>query len=320
MKELKKPIIVDDFLDIQSLKMIQKQISKTKKHALSGSVRSTYDYPVIHERQKKNKVGYLNEESNQLILLEIKNKILNSLKNQNILLPKEFLLGSPQISIYREGDYYAPHSDRTDLGITFLMFISERTFTGGHIRFHKKKQVETIRYKTNRAIIFGSKNIHEVSKVKGNGVRISLQFFLSMPNGFLSSKKIIVQKRQELAQVFFNLSQPEIDSPEDIYLWKKTIMNFKEVSFEGAYRYIYEKVFHKTPRNISSELRLLPHISLAVGSRNDLLMRVICKNKKIWTEVVFKEKTKRYHFDLIALDIAQDLEKNLSRMKLRKTR
>ena len=162
------PIVIDDFLSFESMTIIGECITVARKNVQPGYVRTDLDRPVLHLPRKKNKVHYIESEQISPVLVEIKKKIKATFKEHNLKLPSMFELGTPQLSFYAPGDYYAQHKDKTELGITFLLFPSKKTFSGGKIKFHECNGIST-NYKKNSELIItrhpagtrGCNNPHE---------------------------------------------------------------------------------------------------------------------------------------------------------------
>ena len=303
------PIVIDDFLSFESMTIIGECITVARKNVQPGYVRTDLDRPVLHLPRKKNKVHYIESEQISPVLVEIKKKIKATFKEHNLKLPSMFELGTPQLSFYAPGDYYAQHKDKTELGITFLLFPSKKTFSGGKIKFHECNGIST-NYKKNRAVIFSSETIHEVTKVTGKGTRVSLQFFLTSDKAQKRFHDEIVMNRKALKKNLVLFANRQDLDLEEVMNLKAEILQFKNGTLEGVYQYLYFACKNKLPSKVTSRIENKDGLSVIVSSKGDFELKVCVHKKRVWTEISIGEKNIKFDFLILAGTLAKEMKRS----------
>lgn len=300
------PIIIDNFFTSHDLKSFLDHSIMAERSALPGSMRSTYDNPIFEPAVKNNRVSVVSPHFMAKFSGMIKKKIDKKLKENLIILPHHYQLGFPQFSFYKDGSYYGSHTDRTEFGLTMIILLSEKKFDGGSLLIKSKKKI-SIPYKQNRAIIFPSACVHEVINVRGVGTRISLQFFFTSQNNVQESNKMITQNRKELAKNILKLDQKKEMELKQLVELKEQILDFKNKSFPGAYRYIYFSIFHKHPSQFKTNLIHSPHFEMK-ASNHKLMYRIFIENKKLICEIRFSGKYFYIPFHYLSSQLVKQLK------------
>jgi predicted 2-oxoglutarate/Fe(II)-dependent dioxygenase YbiX len=307
MAKLDAPIILDDFLSLSSLHQIEKLARQHKKAASFGVMKAPFDQPVIMPRVKSNRVYHLDPKIEGDWVEEIRQELRHVFRELGFMKDIAWELGVPQLSYYRDGDFYAPHRDSTEYGVTFVYLLGDRNFRGGGLRFKLEGKSKTVRFKPNRAIIFPSHLLHEVTEVKGNGVRISLQFFLTSFSGFQVLKNDLIQRRVDL-EPFFKILAGGNSAVEDIVIAKHAVMNFKVSTFEGSFRYIYYKLYDRLPDKLDFRFILQPEFSMMLWSGKKLKVEIkVMEGKVISVYTIGDRDAFVFPFSLTMWEITQEL-------------
>lgn len=320
MAKLEAPIILDNFLSSSSVRLIERVAREHKKMATFGVMKAPFDQPVIMPRMKSNRVYHLAPDIQGEWVDEIRQQIQQIFDEKALMQNVPWELGVPQLSYYREGDFYAPHRDSTEYGLTFVYLLGEKKFQGGALSFQLEGKKHTVRFKSNRAIIFPSHLLHEVTKVKGEGLRISLQFFLTSFAGFQVFKSELTERRIEI-EAYFKTLAGGATSIEDFVIAKKAVMNFKVSSFEGSFRFLYYKLFGSLPKNVEFGLSLQPDFSFFLNSGKKLKIEIKVVNEEVLSVYsIGKRDVLIFPFRLTMWEISQTILARYSSSKPPKTR
>lgn len=276
------------------------------KNIQPGLLRSDFDRPVLSQEKKKNKVQILNPEDIGPALFEIKKNLKEVFKQNKISVPRSFNLGDAQLSLYSNGDYYGIHRDKTELGITFILFIEKKNFTGGLLKLYDLKTTRAF-YKLNRAVLFSSSTAHEVSPISGNGERVSLQFFLTSKKSQIKFHNDIASNRKRLGKSIINFANNQNISLEEAMATKAKINDFKNHTLLGSYRYLYYSLFKKIPTKVISKVDLLSGFNIHVQNDNRLILVIRCSKDKIWTEIEYNKRLFVFDFHLLSSEILTKL-------------
>lgn len=193
-------VIVDDFFTPSALRTIFAEIASLDRHLARGLVRD-----VGHDGQS---VFFENERRrNQAVWLHDPSKILGLFREHlwsPTMIPwlegaREPLFQiiprcwSPnlQVSRYMTGDHYDFHEDEgAGVNLTAIVFLAARPekIRGGNLTLAYGGDATTIRFRHNRLVIFPSKTLHRVTRVRVDSsdprdARISLQSWLAYGEG-----------------------------------------------------------------------------------------------------------------------------------------
>jgi len=186
-------IIVDDFLDNETLKSIKLEISEIRDKTTQGDILVGNEKVIDTSKKKNNNIWldnlYSDDRNRSNILKYLPFNIWTNLK--------PFLMNSKSaifrvynktnqdntlLSIYKNNDFYGEHHDRSENNellflTTNLMLKMKGDFKGGEFVLQDK----TIPFKDNRLVIFESHRIHSVNKVitddNPDNWRYTLQYF-----------------------------------------------------------------------------------------------------------------------------------------------
>lgn len=186
-------IIVDDFLDNETLKSIKLEISEIRDKSTQGDLLVGSEKVVDTSKKKNNNIWlddlYSDDRIRSNILKQLPFNIWTNLK--------PFLMNSKSaifrvynktnqdntlLSIYKNNDFYGEHNDISENNellflTTNLMLKMKGDFKGGEFVLQDK----TIPFKDNRLLIFESHRVHSVNKVitddNPDNWRYTLQYF-----------------------------------------------------------------------------------------------------------------------------------------------
>lgn len=185
-------IIVDDFLDNETLNNIKLEISEIRDKTTQGYL-SVGDEKVIDNNKKKNDNLWLDDHfrnrDESTILKELhRNLWFNlgpSLLNSESGIFRVYHKTNTDntlLSIYKNNDFYGEHNDRGENNellflTTNLMLKMKGDFKGGEFVLQDK----VIPFKDNRLLIFESHRLHSVNKTitdnDPDNWRYTLQYF-----------------------------------------------------------------------------------------------------------------------------------------------
>jgi predicted 2-oxoglutarate/Fe(II)-dependent dioxygenase YbiX len=309
--KIDRPIVIDHFLTKESLQLLSQIFKAKQKLASPGVVGNKLDNSFLAMETKKNRVYLLQDELLKNISQEIKNRIFSILKEQGIPFPKNLSLSEPQLSYYREGDFYRPHTDVSPMGITLVIMPGKKDFEGGELQFHLKKKIK-IPYVTNRAVLFSSNTVHEVLKIKSEGLRISLQFFFRTKSAKSQNLKSMRENRKELEQDLITLASSEIEDPIAFMKAKSHVKSFVDKTLLGSYRFIHYSLTRKFDHETIIEYRWKPYLQIEITSKSNLQLSVCVKGKKVWTEVHYKKVKYRFPFRLFTWEMVKKMHARLN--------
>lgn len=306
---LKKPLIIDDFLSPSALLKIQQTAKKLRSKSRPGHVRTKYDSHILYTPTKKNKVATPENGLEPEVLSELLSKVLINLKLSSK--KQKLILGNPQFSYYGKNDYYEPHRDVTEMGVTILLFPFQKRFSGGELVFHLKKKTK-VDYRKNRVIIFPSHILHEVKPLKDGGKRISLQFFLQT-NSKLKRAHFhddIRRHRKELNEMIHRLQNNSDLNLDQVLSIRQEIMNFKQFTLEGSFRYLSQLLIGKQPRAIKTKIGIKPKFQLEMTST---MLKLCLRYEKagLSTVITYNQKEYVFPFELMTWEIAERLKTSL---------
>jgi hypothetical protein len=302
--QLNMPIIIDDFLNENQLKSLQDLASRMFKNKKIGTMRSIYDNPIIDQSYKHNQVLVPLESSLKQTTNTLKRQLISATKGK-VKLPVRFELGDPQISYYSKGEYYAPHKDRTEFGLTFLLFLGKKNFKGGDFGFSDLPSL-VIPFKENTAILFPSRLTHEVQKVQSRGCRITLQYFLTSNKNKKKSQMLIARERKKLAQDILALVKKNDLKVNDLLAIKARVQHYRITSFVGAYRYLYYSLYGKLPGRLKSSFKVHPELIFDLEA-SKLKMSIVVMRNKVWTKIIYKNRESIFPFHILIGDILKQL-------------
>jgi hypothetical protein len=189
-------LVVDDFFTPQALETIFREIVSLERHLKPGLVRD-----IGHDGQS---VFFENpRRRNQAVWIHEPSKILRLFREQlwspSMLAwfegAREPLFqiipqcSSPnlQVSRYMTGDHYDFHEDEgAGVNLTAIVFLAKRPekVRGGDLELAYGGELTKIRFRHNRLLVFPSKTLHRVTRVRVDGTdpndaRISLQSWLA---------------------------------------------------------------------------------------------------------------------------------------------
>lgn len=172
-------IIIDDFLDQDSLDKVKKEIIELTNKSQPGELINPDGSRTVNEEIKKNKIIWLDQYYEEKrdksdILKEVIGTIwstpvihfLNKTRSGIFRLYKLTNSDHTLFSIYKNNDFYKKHEDTStnnqSLFLTSVLMIKlNGDFKGGELVLGEKE----IEFKSNRLVIFESHRLHSVNKI-----------------------------------------------------------------------------------------------------------------------------------------------------------
>lgn len=283
------PIVVDNFLPDEGLDWLCKLASKKRSNSKFGTMRSTFDNPIIVPESKNNFVSNLSDKDLSKFTRKIRHQLTERGIEKVLSLSKNYQLGQPQLSYYEAGQFYSQHRDRSELGLTMILLVGEKDFKGGELVIYGKKK-RSIPFKQNRLIIFSSRDLHEVKKVKGNGTRISLQYFFNSQKSRRASIRDIVANRKNLQKDLVELLTNKKLELQQIIKHRNALKEFVDGTLLGSFRYVYFTLNKELPEDEKISIQFAPDFQVKIENKK-LCYTVLIEKKKLWLQIQYGKKS-----------------------------
>lgn len=238
-------LVVDDFFSPAALEEIFREVRSLEKRMKPGLVRDIgHDGQSVffENERRKNKAVWIHDPSKTLRRFReqfwsptMLDQYANAREPLFQIIPN---CRAPhlQVSAYMTGDHYDFHEDEgAGVNLTSIVFLAARPekVRGGDLVLSYGGEETTIRFRHNRLVVFPSKTLHRVTRVRVDSndlhdARISLQCWLEhgkesrkakarapeadRPTFLLAEEPIIA-----VAQALVDSSATEDQSPEELY-------------------------------------------------------------------------------------------------------
>lgn len=189
-------IVVDDFFAPSALRTIFAEIASLDRHLARGLVRDIgHDGQSVffENERRRNQAVWIHDPSNTLRLFRehlwspTMLPWLEGAREPLFQIIPRCWSPNLQVSRYMTGDHYDFHEDEgAGVNLTAIVFLAARPekVRGGNLTLAYGGEATTIRFRHNRLVIFPSKTLHRVTRVRvastdPRDARISLQSWLA---------------------------------------------------------------------------------------------------------------------------------------------
>lgn len=177
--------IIKKFYSDDEVRSIHEELERLEPHFKDGAFLGTAR-TITGEPKKSNKGLFLddyygtNREKSAILSLNrrvFSPEVLYELEKRHWMFKylRKLNVDTTLISVYKDGDYYRPHEDKSFFTAIYYTWKDPKPFDEGDLYFGKFK----VPVKNNSVIIFPSNTMHEVTPVRGHG-RYAISQFISM--------------------------------------------------------------------------------------------------------------------------------------------